>query len=100
MKRYAKIVLVFIVTFHTVAFFSACSRQQPKAYVSVEKPPVKVTYIDFHKDITPETVDMMIRHAMRFKYEEMIMNDKNEIIIDYNADAHGSSITETTIGVR
>ena len=87
MKKATKVTLLFVVFFNIMGLMIGCTRHsQPKAYVCVEKPPVKITYIDFHKDITPTTVDMMIRHARFFPYKEMQLNSSNQVIIDYTAN--------------
>ena len=63
----------------------------PKGYVCVEKPPIKVTYIDYHKDITAKTVHDMMNDTKAFKWQPSTVNEKNEVIVDYNAAGHHST---------
>jgi len=84
-----------------VLLVSGCSyKHEPKAYVCIEKPPIKTTYIDFEKDITPETVRMMINETSNFKYQDTSLNDKNEIIIDYNGNVKHEAIDSTSFLIQ
>ena len=88
MKRLTRYVLIFIVALHTVALLTGCSyRHKPKAYLCIEKPPIKVTYIDFHRDITPQTVDMVMSKTYLFPYQKMKMNNENTVTVSYDAEA-------------
>ena len=63
---------------------------QPKAYLSVEKSPMKVTYIDYNRDINPKTVAMIVQQVKNTHNSNQKLNEKNEIIISYDA-----SVSET-----
>ena len=80
---------------------SGCSyRMKPKAYVCVEKPPIKVTYLDYHKDITPETVGMVIDKTRSFKYQEEPLNERNEISVIYSGTAIHNTEDRKILGVE
>ena len=102
MKRAARVILIFILIFWIAVIIVGCStKPQPKAYVCIEKSPLKITYIDYHKEITPETVTSMVNQAKSFKYQREHMNHKNEILIDYNSHVSSkvSDEFQKTIGV-
>ena len=97
----AKIILNFIIFTLIVGMFSmslnGCTRHQPKAYVCVEKAPLKVTYIDYHKDISPATIDMLIQRAKHFKDSDYPLNNSNTVVIGYDAKVE-QVITPLDIG--
>ena len=79
---------------------TACSfKAQPKAYVCVEKPPLKVTYIDYDRDIATNTVDAIIRHATIVPYKACKLNDRNEVVISYDVKANHTSNSSTDINL-
>ncbi len=98
MRKYAQWVLIFIVSLHTL---TACTLMphQPKAYVCVEKPPFKVTYIDYDRDISPGTVSSMMDKAIRVPYQNTLLNNANSVNITYDAQAVLDASSQTTIGV-
>ncbi len=51
-------------------FIAGCNQHTPmdKAWVSVEKAPVKIIYVSDADRITDSTVDLMARHAARFPF--------------------------------
>ena len=97
MKRAAKYILLLVLAIQATWLIIGCSaRHRPKAYVCVEKSPLKVTYIDFHKDITPETVQGLVNSAKTFPYKKMNNNKENIVIIDYDAkSAYNETVAKT-----
>ena len=68
---------------------------QPKSYVEVTKPPFRVIYIDYHRDVSPDDVDRIMNNMKNVKYHPYRFNDSNDIDIRYNASlktAHSKSI--------
>ena len=98
LKKYARWILVLIVSLYTL---TACTLMphQPKAYVCVEKPPFKVTYIDYHEDISSETVSSMMDKALKVPYQNTLLNNSNSVSISYDAQAVLNSSSQTSIGV-
>ena len=96
--RYFTAFVFFIMLFPLVIGCSA--RHQPKAWLSVEKKPLRVIYIDYHKDITPATTQMVMREASRFKFHDTDMNPTPSVVIDYDADVHGSYTNSTSLEVK
>ncbi len=102
-EKLAALVLlfVFVLNMGAVLLLSGCSyRHKPRGYVCIEKPPIKTTYVDFDKDITPETVRMMMNETHRFTYRDMKLNERNEITVNYSGSVqHGTTdITEFSVG--
>ena len=97
-RRYAKAVLALIIA---LQILTACTLMphQPKAYVCVEKPPFKVTYIDYHEDISSETVSSMMDKALKVPYQNTLLNNSNSVSISYDAQAVLNSSSQTSIGV-
>ena len=98
MRRYAKAALALIIALHTL---TACAimPHQPKAYVCVEKPPFKVTYIDYHEDISPGTVSSMMDKAALVPYQNTQLNNSNSVSISYDVQSVLNSSSQTSIGI-
>ncbi len=73
-----------------------CAQPQPKGYVSIEKSPIKITYIDYHNDITPYTVQVLVNQVKNVPYKSHDLNEKNEVIIGYSANIDYTK-SETTV---
>ena len=79
----------------------ACgTKPQPKAWVSMEKPPMRVIIIDNERDIDPGTIDMMFKHMAKIPYRKTEFNDDTTIGIHYDTDIHKheSNIQEIKVG--
>ncbi len=101
MKKHARWILIFIVSLHTVGIIAGCSfRHQPKAYISIEKQPVKVTYIDYHRDISPSTVDMLMTKVSAVPFRAAQLNKENAVIISYDAEAIHSTTDNKTWEIK
>ena len=92
MKRAARYTLLFVVAIQTVGIIAGCTQHaQPKAWLSVEKKPMRVIYVDYHKDISPETTQMVIDRLTKIPFRETDMDPMTGIVVDYDADTHHSS---------
>lgn len=101
MKRLANRVLIFIVVLHTMSFIVGCSpKAQPKGWVSVEKPPMRVIVLDNEEDITPETIEMIIRYVGKQPYRDYRFNETTQIGVgfDVDVDHHTSDNKQIKIG--
>ena len=54
---------------------TACNRHQPKAWVSVEKAPMRVIYVDYYKDINESTVKYLARCLRDVKFNNYKFNE-------------------------
>ena len=98
MKHTINAVLIFIALLYV---FTACAyKPRAKGYVCIEKPPFKVTYIDYERDITPQTVHNLIGNARWFPYKNTKMNDKNEVVINYDESSCQSSSNANTMTIK
>ena len=98
MKRTAKIVLIFIGLLYVLA--GCAYKPQAKGYICIEKTPFKLTYIDYEKEITPDVVHDLVGTAKWFPYKETKLNDKNEVIIGYDATVIHTSSHSNTMDVK
>jgi hypothetical protein len=96
-KTIIKIVLFFILSLYITAFVSGCSllrKQQPKAIMIVEKPPIRTIYIDYHKDINQRTVDMVMDNFVSMPYQNYKFNPETKVTISYDAEVK-STVSDT-----
>jgi len=88
-RKLTKSVLVFIVSIQAIALLSACSQrvepEKPTAWLSIEKPPLKIVYITKVENITDNTANMFLNHAKRFPYKSYPFNEASRVEIDVNA---------------
>ena len=84
-----------------VVLLMGCSRPtyKPKAWVSVEKPPMRVIYMDFEKDITPAMVHQLTYQVSQVPYRNYKFNDTASINVGFDATANSSHSDSTTINV-
>ena len=84
MKKYARLVLVFIVVLHTATFLGGCSgKDYPparKAWFSVEKAPMKIIYIDAAEKMDLATMRYMMEAARRQPYHNYTFHDSTNIV--------------------
>ena len=98
MKTYAKAVLLFILILYGLA---GCSyTPHPKGYVCVSKPPIKITYIDYHKDINACVVNAMIDRAVSVPFQNVKLNERNEVAVSYDVEGTHSSSTSNTLTIK
>ena len=75
-----------------------CSKaHQPKAWVSVEKPPMRVIYIDYEKDISAATVYNLSNSIRGLPYEDYKFNDSMNVNISYDATASTSTANSLSV---
>jgi hypothetical protein len=67
-------------------FFSGCAKHQPKAWVSVEKPPIRVIYLDYDKDISANTVHCLVEQVKDTKFHGTPFNPSTEIKVSTDYD--------------
>ena len=74
MKKYARLVLVFIVVLHTAVFISGCAMiDHPparKAWFSTEKAPMKLIYISDSDKMNPIIMNYMITTTAKQPYHD------------------------------
>ena len=69
---------------------------QPKAYVEVTRPPMRVIYLDYHNDISTKDVNQIMKNMDNIEYHPYRFNDKYGITIDYDAGLttdHSKTVT-------
>ena len=91
MKRwYAQFLLLALagLNFLAIALLQGCAgKHQLKSYVSVEKAPMKVVYIDYSQDIDPDDVDRYIRAVSLVPFHDYQINDTSTVDVRYNVSA-------------
>lgn len=101
MKRAAGYILLFIIATQTIGIITGCTqRAQPKAWLSVEKKPMRVIYVDYHKDITPQTAQNMIDQVSKIPFHDTKIEPMTGIIVDYDDDVHRSNRIQIEAGVN
>ena len=99
-NKYAIKVLGMIASVNILAILAlqgCASDHQLKSYVSVEKPPMKMTYIDYSQDISPDDVDRYIRAVSLVPYHNVKLNENSNIDIKYNVNASSNHARSTSI---
>ncbi len=96
--------MVVKITLSSVAALAilGCSSRphyQPKAWVSVTKPPIRIIYMDYEKDITAETVHRLTQQVKDVKYEDYKFNENANISIGFDAEAHSSHSDATSVAI-
>ncbi len=99
MKRYLHYGSMFILSVMLLGIIVGCSdKLQPKAWLSVEKAPMRVIIVDNEKDITPATINMVIRQVHQTSYKDYQFNPTTAVSVtaDYSAEKqdHSSSKLE------
>lgn len=100
-KLFVKIIL-------TVTFISAIlptiigctTHREPKAWVSVEKPPIRVIYVDYSSDIQPATVHKITQQVSRLKFEDYDFNENTTIGIDVAANINSTVVTDHSLTIQ
>lgn len=95
-SKYFKYGSIVVLSFMAIVAIIGCSQSiQPKAWLSVEKAPMRVIVVDNEKDIEPEVIHMIIDHLENIKYENYHFNTETGIginhVVDYDRDDHTSS---------
>jgi hypothetical protein len=92
-KVVTKVVLVSVVFINVSALLlvTGCAQkpEQEGGWISVEKPPIRVVYINKHQSVSPEMVHALVKQVGGFKYENYRFNDG--VSISFDAHAHQSS---------
>ena len=98
--RYGSVVILLVMG--AVVLIGCAQKIQPKAWLSVEKAPMRVILVDNEKDITPQTVHMVIDHVNSVDYRDYKFNDNTGISLhsDVNDQRHSSSTTILDAGGR
>ena len=92
---------ISILVFMGVLGVIGCSQSiQPKAWLSVEKAPMRVILVDNERDISPQTVHMVIDHLNHIKYENYQFNSNTGVTVSSSVDdnRHSSSSTVLDLG--
>ena len=83
-----------------IIFALGCSHKpQPKAWVEIVKPPMRITYIDFAEDIEPKDVHKLSKMMSKIKFHEYNFNDSSSLHIDYSAEESLSTISDHAIDI-
>ena len=99
-RRLIKRVLFFIIAIQLVGFLGCSFRPQPKAMVSVEKPPMRVVIVDDENDIDPATVLMIMKFVGIQPYQNYQFNEFTGLGVEYNAQHHRAETRAVDIGVK
>lgn len=77
----------FTLVLAIIPSLTGCIRTyHPKAYVEITKPPIRVVYFDYHKDISSVDINAIMDNMNKTKYHSYKFNDTNKIDVNYNAD--------------
>ena len=92
MRKLSRAVLVFIVILHSMALLTGCTDKQPArvAWVSIEKPPIRLIYVNRQDLVSDETVHHLLQHIERQPFKNYKFNAGIKIKLD--ANAHQSDI--------
>lgn len=72
---WTRAVLVFIVVLNGTALITGCDRQPARmAWVSIEKPPIRLIYVNQQELIDSETVHHLLQHIEKQPYKEYAFN--------------------------
>jgi hypothetical protein len=74
---------VATILFVLFVVLSGCTRHQPKAFVSVEKSPMRVIYVDYERDISPSDVHEIVNLVSKTKFNKSCFN--SDTVIDIRA---------------
>ena len=85
-----KIVLGFIVVLHTLALFTGCTGTEPDrlAWISVEKSPIKVIYIDKQGQLDPLITSKVFHIVGQTRFQDVPINSDTSVTI--MAESHQS----------
>ena len=61
---------------------------------------MKLTYIDYSQDISPDDVDRYIRSVSLVPYRDMKLNESNSISVIYDVSVASDHKHSTNIGVQ
>ena len=64
---------------------SGCA-EKPKAWLSIEKPPIRVILIDTDSDINVSTIRMLMREVKQYPYADVQFNPDISVNVNYNAN--------------
>ena len=95
-EKYIRYGSIAVLSFIGLVVLIGCAQKiQPKAWLSVEKSPMRVIIVDSEKDITPETIHMVVDHVMNVDYKDYQFNDNTGISVHSNVNdqRHSSSTT-------
>ena len=100
MKNGAITLLIVIVGVSVVALLllqGCAQKHEVKSYVSVEKPPIKLTYIDYSRDVTPNDVDKYIHSISKVPYKNIKLNENNIVDIHYSVSTESEHISTVNL---
>jgi hypothetical protein len=81
-------------------FLFGCShRPQPKSWVEVVRPPMRVTYIDFAKDIDPNDVHRLSVMMSKMKFHDYQFNNASNLHIDYTGSENLTTVSNHAISI-
>ena len=95
--RYGSVVI--LVAIGIVSIIGCSQGIQPKAWLSVEKAPMRVILVDNEKDISPETVHMVIDHLNMIKYEDYQFNSNTGVSVTTSVDDQRHSSSSNTLDI-
>ena len=95
--------MIFIAAFNLLALASlqgCAGKHEPKSYVSVEKAPMKVVYIDYSRDIKATDVDRYIRAVSNVPYQDIKLNENSVVDVRYNVSAASDHSSATALNLN
>jgi hypothetical protein len=99
-KRVTRLVIGFIVVTHSLAFLTGCSDKQPArvAWLSVEKPPIKVIYIDEQGNLDPVITSKVFHIVNHTRFQSVPINNSTGVSVtasSHQSDAESDSDTSS-----
>ncbi len=99
-RRYLRYGSIVILVYFVIVILVGCSHKiQPKAWMSVEKAPMRVIIVDNEKDIDSATIHMVIDHLRSVPYKDYQFNSETGIGINHNVDYSRQDHTSSSIAV-
>ena len=95
--RYGAVVI--LVVMGIVALIGCGHKIQPKAWLSIEKAPMRVIIVDNEKDISPATIKMIMNHVGSMQYEDYQFNSSTNVGLSHDVDFSRQDHTSSTVGV-
>ena len=84
-KQWSRIYLLMLSIVVGLMIGGCLGLYQPKAYLEVTKPPMRVIYLDYHNDISSSDVNQIMKNMDGVKYHPYKFNDVHSVIVDYDA---------------
>ena len=86
-KKLIRYFSYFIFSLILLPLVIGCStKPQPKAWLSIEKAPMRVIFVDNERDIKSETVHRLVNQMKDMKFDKVEFNQDTFIGMDHDID--------------